>query len=303
MWRRLDRQVQNRGILMGRETVNAELAHNMRMTSNTDSRIPQRIRHELRFRKLQVLQRQSVTPHLIRITLGGTDLQGFTSLGFDDHCKLFFPDPQTGELPLPRVAPDGVAWPDGPRPAARDYTPLHFDSQAQTLEFDFVLHEAGPATAWAQSAQAGDWLGVGGPRGSFVVPLAFDWHLLAGDATALPAISRRLRELPADARAVAVIEVDSEQDQLPLASDARVEIHWAHRQGGSQPEAASPLLQKLQTLDFPAGDYFGWVATESADAKAIRQYLLQARGANPKWLRASGYWKRGKPATHETFDE
>ena len=70
----------------------------------------------------------------------------------------------------------------------RDYTPRRHDAEAGTLEIDFALHEAGPATQWAEQAKVGDLLGVGGPRGSFIVPTDFDWHLLIGDDTALPAI-------------------------------------------------------------------------------------------------------------------
>lgn len=83
--------------------------------------------------------------------------------------------------------------------AVRDYTPRGFDPVALTLEIDFALHGAGPATRWEAQAQGGQRLGVGGPRGSFIRPTDFDGHLLIGDDTALPAIARRLAELPAQA--------------------------------------------------------------------------------------------------------
>ncbi|CAN5843461.1 hypothetical protein BH11PSE13_BH11PSE13_16740 [soil metagenome] len=88
---------------------------------------------------------QRVTPHLIRVTIGGEPLAGFTSPGFDDHAKLFFPDASTGELTLPRAGPDGPIWPEGRKPTMRDYTPGRFDAAAGTLEFDLALHDAGPA--------------------------------------------------------------------------------------------------------------------------------------------------------------
>ena len=148
-----------------------------------DHRAPYRVRHELHRRLLTVRQVQRLSPHMIRITLGGDDLEGFTSLGFDDHIKLIFADPATGQTALST---------DGPRPPMRDYTPRHFDAVAQTLEIDFALHDAGPATQWAEQATPGQQIGVGGPRGSMVIPMAFDDYLLVGDDTALPAIARRL---------------------------------------------------------------------------------------------------------------
>ncbi|MEJ8810144.1 siderophore-interacting protein [Variovorax ureilyticus] len=269
--------------------------------TTSPDRLPRRVRHELRFRKLQVRAVRRVTPHLIRVTLEGDELAGFASPGFDDHAKLFFPDADTGVLKLPTAGPDGPVWPDGIRPTMRDYTPLRHDAVAGTLEFDFALHDAGPATRWAESARPGDVIGVGGPRGSFIVPTAFDWHLLIGDDTALPAISRRLAELPAGARAVVLAEVDGETDQIPLASAAHVELHWVHRRG-AEPGAGAPLLDALRGLKLPKGDFHAWVGCESGAAKALRAHLVDERGAHPKWIRASGYWRRGAAATHDTHD-
>jgi len=269
--------------------------------STAPDRTPRRVRNELRFRKLAVKTVQRVTPHLIRVTLTGDDLAGFQSPGFDDHVKLFFPDPATGKLSLPTMGPEGPVWPEG-RPTMRDYTPRRHDAKAGTLEIDFALHEAGPATQWAEQAKAGDILGVGGPRGSFIVPTEFDWHLLIGDDTALPAISRRLAELPAGARAVVLAEIDSEADEIAFDTQAELTLKWAHRRG-TEPGLSHVLLDALKAIELPAGDFHAWVGCESAIAKALRAHLVGERGANPKWTRASGYWRRGAVATHDSHDE
>jgi len=271
-------------------------------SANAPDRTPRRVRHELRFRQLTVKTVQRVTPHLIRITLTGDALEGFTSPGFDDHAKLFFPDTATGQLTLPTVGPDGPVWPEGGRPAMRDYTPRRHDAQANTLEIDFALHDAGPATQWAEQAKPGDIVGVGGPRGSFIVPTAFDWHLLIGDDTALPAISRRLAELPAGARVVVLAEVDSAADEIPFETQADLTPRWVHRNGAA-PGLSPVLVETLKTMTLPTGDFHAWVGCESAIAKALRAHLVGERGANPKWVRASGYWRRGAVATHDTHDE
>jgi NADPH-dependent ferric siderophore reductase len=268
----------------------------------TPDRMPRRVRHDLRFRKLTVKATQRVTPHLIRITLTGDDLAGFTSPGFDDHAKIFFPDAATGQLTLPTAGPDGPVWPASGRPTMRDYTPRHHDAKANTLEIDFALHEAGPATQWAEQAKAGDIVGVGGPRGSFIVPTEFDWHLLIGDDTALPAIHRRLAELPAGARVVVLAEVDSEADHIPFDTQAELTLQWVHRRG-TEPGLSPVLVDALKAMKLPAGDFHAWVGCESAIAKALRAHLVGERGANPKWTRASGYWRRGAVATHDSHDE
>ena len=141
-----------------------------------DPRAPRRVRHQPRRRTLTIKQVDKIAAHLIRVTLTG-DLDGFLSLGFDDHIKLFFPD-------------GTVDAAGAPNSISRDFTPRRHDAAANILEIDFALHDAGPATHWAATAKPGDTLNVGGPRGSFIIPTDFDWHLLVGDETALPAISR-----------------------------------------------------------------------------------------------------------------
>ena len=69
------------------------------------ARAPRRVRHEPRRRELEVKSVQQVSAHMVRVTLGG-DLAGFTSLGFDDHVKLFFPEGPAGadgEPPMARA--------------------------------------------------------------------------------------------------------------------------------------------------------------------------------------------------------
>lgn len=56
---------------------------------NTSERTVTRVRHTLKFRLLQVLRVHAVTPHLLRVTLGGPDLADFESASFDDHVKVF----------------------------------------------------------------------------------------------------------------------------------------------------------------------------------------------------------------------
>lgn len=253
-----------------------------------DRRAPRRVRHEPRRRQLEVQRVETIAAHMLRITLGG-DLDGFTSLGFDDHVKLFFPEAANPADPEAKVP-------------SRDYTPRRYDPIANTLQIEFVVHDAGPATRWATAAKPGTRLDIGGPRGSFIIPDTYDWQLMIADDTGLPAIARRLEEMPAGCRAVVLAEVDAPADRVPLNSAADVSVTWAYRDG-VPPGESDVLARTLKTMKLPQGDYYAWVACESLIAKALRVQLLEDHGANKKWMRAAGYWRRGSIAVHDTFND
>jgi NADPH-dependent ferric siderophore reductase len=126
-----------------------------------------------------------------------------------------------------------------------------------------------------------------------VVPTAFDWHLLMGDDTALPAIARRLGELPTGARAVVLVEVDSPEDRIDLPSGAKLDVQWIYCNAAGS--GATPLLDALRAMPVSDGTFHSWIACETAQAKLLRTYLIAECKANPKWIRASGYWRRGNP--------
>ena len=114
---------------------------------NNTPRYPQRVRNDLRFRELTVLRAERISAGFQRIVLGGEALDGFTSRGFDDHSKLFFPQSDAHFVP-PTVTEEGIVWPEGPRPPSRDYTPL-YDELRHELAIDFFIHDGGVASGWA----------------------------------------------------------------------------------------------------------------------------------------------------------
>ena len=265
-------------------------------------RQPRRVRHELKFRRARVEAVEQLTPALKRIVLTGEELQGFFSPGFDDHVKIF-PVPRGEPLVLPTLGPDGPVYAE-PKPVARDYTPRAFDVANRRLTIDFAVGHGGPATAWAEDARPGDELGLGGPRGSFLIPTSFAQHLLVGDEAAIPAIARRLEELPKGARAVACIEVNDAEGELALSSQANVEIVWVHRNGGprGRPEALTAAAVEAAGRIDPT-DAYVWVACESSVARAMRGALLAARAFNPKWMKVAGYWRLGRAGSHEVIED
>jgi NADPH-dependent ferric siderophore reductase len=275
----------------------------MSQAPQTTERVARRVRHESKLRLLQVRDVQRLTPKMVRIIVQGEDLKGFVSAAHDDHVKLFFPHPGEEKPVLPTPSPNGPVYPeDVVRPAARDYTPRRYDAVANALTLDFVLHDAGPATAWAAQARPGDFLGVGGPRGSFIVPDDFDWYLLAGDETALPAIGRRLEELPASTRAVVVAEVADAGEEQRFDTRTRLDTYWLHRHGAG-PRAPSLLHKAIADLTLPSGDGYAWVAADAATAKELRRHLVEDRGLSKDRVKAAAYWKQGAVAVHETYND
>lgn len=262
------------------------------MNMTVMNRTLERIRLETRVRILTVAAITDITPHMRRIRLAGPELEGFNSPGHADHIKVFLPA-DGRPLPRPERHPDGLAWPDDVmKPIMRDYTPRYFDPVNLTLDLDFVLHGHGPAGDWAANAKLGDTLMIGGPRGSIRVPEAFDWYFLAGDETALPAIGRRIEELPAGKPVLAIIEVPEKADEQVFAPRPGLAIHWIHR-NGLEPGAENLILELLGNTAFPPGEGFAFVAGEAQMAKTVRAHLV-ARGFSNDYIRASGYWLRGE---------
>jgi len=223
---------------------------------------------------------------MVRIVLSGEELRGFSSLGFDDHIKLFFP---------PVNESQGMA------PAMRDFTPRRFMAEQGELWIDFFLHEGGPATDWAARASVGQTLQIAGPKGSSVIaPDGIDVHLLIGDETAVPAISRRLEELPPSARALVVIEVEASAERPGLESQAGVQFVWVVRDHpNGQP--AHAIIEALRKLELAPGRCFAWVACESRSARAVRAHLRDDRGFDRRWIKAAGYWQQGAAGTHDSI--
>nr|WP_314467488.1 siderophore-interacting protein [uncultured Novosphingobium sp.] len=242
-----------------------------------------RVRHELHRRTLVVSRVENVTPNMLRLTLSGDELAGFTSLAPDDHIKVFVPEGENGET------------------AMRDYTPRRYDADNNALIVDFAIHEAGPVTAWASGAKVGDEARIGGPRGSLVVPQDFDWWLLVGDETALPAIGRRIEELAPGTPVTSLVAVTGAEEEQVFATAAQHEAIWVHRPA-AQAIDAEPLLEALRQFVPPAGDGFIWIAAEGAVTRALRTYVLEELGHVPQWLKASGYWVKGAADTTEKFE-
>jgi NADPH-dependent ferric siderophore reductase len=255
----------------------------------------QRVRHPPAVRRLDVLNVLHPTPHFVRVTLGGAQLEGFISASFDDHFKLMLPPDAQSPLILPGFGPNGPQWPaDMPRPVMRDFTPRLHDVVKRELDVEIALHGEGPASEWAAQAAKGQSVGVGGPRGSLLIPVDYAWHVLIGDETALPAISRRLEELPPAATVFAVLLVADPADRRVFHTNADLTERWV--------ADSDELINAVGLLQLPAGEGFAWAAGEAKTIAAVRQVLSNTHGMQKDHLRTAAYWKRGAPAHHENLE-
>lgn len=243
-----------------------------------------RVRRETRRRILMVVQTGLLTPRMQRVVFTSPDLHDFASDAPDDHVKLFLPGTGSGASVM------------------RDYTPRAFDAGRGELTVDFALHEAGPATDWAVRARPGDTLEIGGPRGSLIVPDDFDWYLLIGDETALPAIGRRVEALRAGVPVTTIVLVDNPDEVQTVATAARWSPRWLFRDGAHMDDATL-LLDGLAAQSLPRGDGFVWIAAEARAVRAVRQQVVDGLGHPKHWLKASGYWVRGEAGAHEKFGD
>ncbi|MET0264684.1 MAG: siderophore-interacting protein [Duganella sp.] len=241
--------------------------------STVKSRI-ERVRHEVKMREVTVTSVAQLAPNFISVTFEGESLADFVSSSYDDHVKFVLKD-TAGERVM------------------RDFTPRHYDRAARQLTLEFALHPEGHASDWARQVSAGQAAVIAGPRGSMIIPTDYEWQLLAGDDTALPAIRRRLEELPAGV-AVQVLVTGAAASALNYDSAASVQLQIV-------PDAAA-LVDALRALTLPAGDGFVWFAGEAAVARQVRDIVFVEKGFAREAARISAYWKQGALGHHENLE-
>ncbi|MFE1173871.1 siderophore-interacting protein [Streptomyces sp. NPDC058773] len=250
---------------------------------------------------IQVTDVRRITPHMVRVTFAGDGLDDFPAWP-DQQLRLLFPRAGRREPRLPDTpADDAMGWyqaylalPEDERPWMRSYTVRSHDPVRHRITVDFVLHgtaeTAGPATRWAASATVGDLLARYGPVAAYARPLPLDradWLLLAGDATALPAIGSLVEALPAGARALACIEVPGPADEQRFTTRADLTVRWVHADGRHD-----ALPTAVRALTFPPGEVFAWLAGEAGAVRALRRHLAGERGVGKRQIDFSGYWRR-----------
>ena len=220
-----------------------------------------------------------LTDHLIRVHLGGAGFTSFRPNEFTDaYVKLVFP------------GPDGET--------VRTYTVRSVDPAAEEIAIDFVYHgDEGVAGPWAATAEPGDTIELLGPGGAYAPRADADWHLLAGDESALPAIAAACEALPADAVGRVFVEIAGPADEVAVRHPEDVELTWIHR-GDAAPGVK--LAAAVRAEPWRPGRVHVFVHGEAeAVMHDLRPYLRKERGIPADWASISGYWRRGR--TEEGF--
>lgn len=240
----------------------------------------------------RVVSTEELTPHMVRVVLGGDGLSGFQAGEHTDHyIKLLFPVPGV-TYPEPfDMARIREEMPRDQWPAMRTYTVRTWDPEARELAVDFVVHgDEGLAGPWAAHAKPGDEIRFLGPGGAYSPGAEADWHLLVGDESALPAIAASLARAPEGAPVRALIEVAGPEEEQKLTAPDSAEVVWLHR-GAAR--VGEPLAEAVRTLDFPEGRVQAFVHGEAGFVKELRRHLRLDRGIDRDQLSISGYWRLG----------
>ncbi|WP_030160976.1 siderophore-interacting protein [Glycomyces sp. NRRL B-16210] len=243
-------------------------------------------------RTAEVLRTERVTPHMIRVVLGGEGLADFDCGDFTDHyLKLQFPVagvdyPEPFDLARIREEYPREQW-----PVTRTYTVRRWDRAARELSIDFVYHgDEGIAGPWAANAEPGTLLRFAGPGGGYAPGADADWHLLVGDESALPAIASAVERLAPGARAHVFLEVADPEEEQQFKSAGDVRVTWLHR-GGAR--VGEQLVAAVRGFEFPEGAAQAFVHGEAGFVREIRRLLRFEREIPRERLSVSGYWRLG----------
>lgn len=239
-----------------------------------------------------VAHTERLTPHMIRVVL---TVDPAVPLGIgactDHYVKLLFPAPG---VTYPEPLDLEAVRRDLPReqwPTTRTYTVRAWDPATREMAVDFVHHgDEGLAGPWAAAVRPGESIYFGGPGGGYAPDPDADWHLLAGDESALPAIAAAVEALPPGALAKVFVEVAGPEEEQKLSTAGNAAVVWLHR--GTRP-VGEALTEAVTALDFPAGDVHVFVHGEAGFVKDLRRHLRLDRGIPRDRLSVSGYWRRG----------
>jgi len=245
-----------------------------------------------------VVRREQITPHMVRLTLGGDDLRRFEYRGFDQWFRLAVPVDDNAEFDrLPdRVDMRGylryLMLPKATRPVLRNYTVRQFRPDGPELDIDFVVHgDEGIAAPWARRAEPGTEVAFI-DQGCGYAPVPADWQLLVGDESALPAIAGILRDMPRDCVGHAIVELPDAADAQPVDAPVGMRVQWLARPPGAAPGATA--IAAVQALERPPGDVYAFAVGESSLATGVRRWLVRDLGVDKSRVTFCGYWRRGR---------
>lgn len=239
------------------------------------------------FRPVTVAAVERPTPRLAKVVLAGDALGELDPPEPAASLRLFLPPADA--LVLPTWAGNEFLMPDGTRPVIRTLTPRRFDPP--NLEVWIVIHGPGAASRWAATARPGARAAVSGFARGYPIDENAPAFLVAGDETALAAVSQLLELLPSRAAVEVHLEVVDPAVRLDIGGHPRAAVFW-HVSGPDDPPGEA-LVRAVRAADIPPGARV-WAAGEAAAMQRIRRHLFEERGIQRERTWVRGYWKHGR---------
>ncbi len=230
---------------------------------------------------------------MLRIVLGGDELEGFAIEGAASSVRLLLPPPGQAEIEMPTWTGNQFELSNGERAPIRTFTPRAFDGERNELTIDVVLHASGAANDWARRAAIGDVVAISGPGRAEPLDESARSFLLAGDETALPAIGQLLEWIEPDRTIAVYVEVRGDDARLDLPEHPGSSVVWLDAVPDAPPGTA--MAEAVEAVDELADAV--WVAGEAAAVQRLRKHLFDVRGLPRGRVTARGYWKLGRSAT------
>jgi len=243
------------------------------------------------FRQVVVRRVESLSPRMIRVTFTGPDLEGFTVDKPASSVRLLLPSLGEQTLVVPAWQGNEFLLSDGQRPTIRTFTPRRVDPVALELDLDIVVHDGGAASEWVVAAAPGHRAAVSGPGRGYSIDSNASGFLLAGDETAIPAISQLLEALPDRTPVDVIIEVARKDARLTLPDHRDATVKWCDLPPGVAPGSA--LITAVRGARLEQGIRV-WGAGEAAAMHQLRRYLFEDRGLARTEATVRGYWKHGR---------
>ena len=245
-------------------------------------------------RRAQVAVSARRTPRMQRVTFSGPELAQLDPAQPAASVRLLLP--HHGELVLPEWNGNEFLHADGSRPHLRTLTPLRIDRTAGEVDVDIVLHGSGPLATWAARAEPGDPVAISGTGRGYAIDPDAPRLLLAGDESALPAISTILGALPPSVTVEVVAEVGHPDGRLELGGPEAITVTWHEPREGEPPGHA--LAAAVERTAIPEGTRV-WAAGEAASVQRIRRHLFDTVGLPRAHATVRGYWKHGRAGDDE----
>jgi len=239
--------------------------------------------------RLTLRRRERIAPKMTRIVVAGPAVTQFKpGPCTDTYVRIVFPRAGVtypDDLDLRRIHAD---LPRADWPRTRTYTVRSLDPVAGELAIDIYDHGCpGLTPSWLAGLSLGDPVLLCDLRGQYRPGAEADWHLLAGDAVALPAIGVTLDAMAPGTRVKVLVEVGDASAEQPLPTAADAQIRWIHRARGES------LTEAVRSLAFDPGVVQAFVHGEGGAMQELRRHLLSERGLAKELLSISGYWRRG----------